>query len=233
MKIRIHKEGYLIVGVSALIIAALVTLLLLIAPQYPVLHWLVGISALLLIILIIRFFRNPERAPCLDEHAIISGADGKIVAIEEVTEKEYFNDKRKQISVFMSPLDVHVNWYPVAGSIKYLKHTQGSYLVASHPKSSEKNERTTVVVETKEGDEILFRQIAGTIARRIVCYARPGKVIDKGAELGFIKFGSRFDIFLPLHYEVAVTLGQKVKGRSNIIATVPSSSPTSNEVLKR
>jgi phosphatidylserine decarboxylase len=148
----------------------------------------------------------------------MSGADGKVVVIEEVFEKEYFNKKMKQVSVFMSPINVHVNWFPVSGVIRYFRHNHGYYFIASKPKSSDENERTTIVVETNQNKEIMFRQIAGTVARRIVCYAKENKEVTQGDELGIIKFGSRFDLFLPMNARIEVAIGQKVSGCKTVIA---------------
>lgn len=221
MKISIHREGYLTIGLAFLLIGAVETFLILISPGQLWLHILLLVAGTGFFGLIVRFFRDPERPKCNKKGNVVSGADGRVVAIEEVVEKEYFKDKRIQVSVFMSPLDVHVNWYPVSGIVKYYRLMPGSYLIASHPKSSEQNERTSVVVETEDGREILFRQIAGTVARRIICNARPGEKVNAGDEAGFIRFGSRFDIFLPLDAEVKVRLGEKVTGCCSIIAVMP------------
>jgi len=170
---------------------------------------------------VVRFFRDPIRPVIPNEKIILSGADGKVVVIEEVTESEYFDEKKIQLSVFMSPTNVHVNWYPVSGVIKFFRHNQGSYFIASKPKSSTENERTSLVIEAPDKTEIMFRQIAGTVARRIVCYAKEGKVVSQGDEMGIIKFGSRFDFFLPLDAEIKVKIGQKVVGNETIIARLP------------
>jgi phosphatidylserine decarboxylase len=151
---------------------------------------------------------------------VLSPADGKIVAIEEVFEPEYFKEKRIQVSVFMSPNNVHVNWAPISGTVRFMKYHPGKYLVAWHPKSSTDNERTSIVIENHSGVEILLRQIAGALARRIVCYAREGNSIRQGDEFGFIKFGSRVDIFLPLNAEIEVSIGQKVSGKQTVIAFI-------------
>ena len=166
---------------------------------------------------IVRFFRYPQRKISFGPENIVCPADGKIVAIEEVQEKEFFNDKRIQVSVFMSPNNVHVNFFPIAGKVVFSKYHSGKYLVAWHPKSSEENERTTVVIQGDNNRTILMRQIAGAVARRIVCYAKENQVADQGGEMGFIKFGSRVDLFLPLDAQVDVKIGQKVTGRTTII----------------
>ncbi|MGZ6540159.1 MAG: phosphatidylserine decarboxylase family protein, partial [Bacteroidia bacterium] len=167
----------------------------------------------------LQFFRNPKRTIVINENNIIAPADGKVVVIEEVTESEYFKDKRIQISIFMSPINVHINRYPISGIVKYSKYHPGLFLVAWHPKSSTDNERTTIVVEHKNGQQILFRQIAGAMARRIVNYAKEGDNAVQGDEFGFIKFGSRVDLLLPTSIKVKVALEQKVKGRQTVIAT--------------
>jgi phosphatidylserine decarboxylase len=173
----------------------------------------------ILLSLIIQFFRIPNRTCHAAHDDIICPADGKVVVIEEVEETEYFKGKRKQVSIFMSPINVHVTRYPVSGTIKYSKYHPGKYLVAWHPKSSEENERTTVVIRTPKFGDILYRQIAGALARRIVNYAEQGENVQQGEDAGFIKFGSRVDLFLPLDCEINVLLNQKVKGAVTCIAT--------------
>lgn len=182
--------------------------------------WTVSISAipLILSIFFISFFREPVRHPSGDSHLVTAPADGKIVIIKEVEEPEYFQGKRLQVSVFMSFFNVHINWVPVTGSISFFKYHPGNYLVAWHPKSSTKNERTTVVFKTEDGTEVLCRQIAGLFARRVVCYAEFGKEMKSGEKLGFIKFGSRADLFLPLGTKVNVRIGDKVTGAETIVA---------------
>jgi phosphatidylserine decarboxylase len=176
------------------------------------------IAFLLLFILILQFFRNPKRNTVQNLNQIIAPVDGKVVVIEEVEEKEYFKDKRKQISIFMSPINVHVTRYPISGTVNYSKYHPGKYLVAWHPKSSEENERTTIVVENNTTGEILYRQIAGAVARRIVNYAKKDTKVVQGTDAGFIKFGSRVDIFLLLDMKVNVTLNEKAKGGETVIA---------------
>jgi phosphatidylserine decarboxylase len=167
--------------------------------------------------MVVQFFRNPSRNTPQGEGLIIAPADGKVVVIENVEEGEYFKDQRKQVSIFMSPVNVHVNRAPVTGKVLYQKYFPGKYLVAWHPKSSTENERTTVVME-ENGKQILFRQIAGALARRIVCYVKPGHELKKGDEYGFIKFGSRIDLYLPLDAEILVELNQKTVGGETVIA---------------
>jgi phosphatidylserine decarboxylase len=178
----------------------------------------IGIVTIIILILILQFFRNPKRKAKINDNIIISPVDGKVVAIEKVYEKEYFKDERIQISIFMSPLNVHVTRYASSGKIKFSKYHPGKYLVAWHPKSSEKNERTTVVIENNIFGEILYRQIAGAVARRIVNYAKVGDEVVQGTDAGFIKFGSRVDLFLPLDSKIKVELDQIVKGAEDIIA---------------
>lgn len=174
-----------------------------------------------LFFLVIQFFRNPKRLTEVNDVHVVSPVDGKVVVIEEVYEKEYFKDQRLMVSVFMSPINVHVTRHPVGGIVKYSKYHPGKYLVAWHPKASEENERTTVVVENKLAGEILYRQIAGALAKRIVNYAEVGNEVVQGTDSGFIKFGSRVDVFLPLDTTVEVELNQKVKGGISLIAKVP------------
>ncbi len=179
-----------------------------------------AVSFLVFYVVILQFFRNPKRKTIINDSNIISPVDGKVVVIEEVYEKEYFKDNRIQVSIFMSPLNVHVTRYPVGGKVTYCKYHPGKYLVAWHPKASEKNERNSIVVENKKIGEILFRQIAGAMARRIVNYAKPNLEIVQGTDAGFIKFGSRVDLFLPLNARLKVNLNDKVKGGERIIATL-------------
>ncbi len=184
-----------------------------------------SVVSVLLFLLILQFFRSPYRNLLLHEDLIIAPADGKVVVIEEVEEPEYFTDKRKQISIFMSPINVHITRNPVSGIVKYFKYHPGNYFVAWHPKSSTQNERTTVVVESSAGPEVLFRQIAGAMARRIVWYVKEGDEVSQGEEFGFIKFGSRVDIFMPLDTAIKVELGQKTKGGQTVIAQLKTETP--------
>lgn len=180
--------------------------------------------SLILFGLVVQFFRVPKREITVDDELVICPADGKVVVIEETEESEYLKDRRIQVSIFMSPLNVHVNWFPVAGVVSYMKYHAGKYLVAWHPKSSTENERTTVAVKTKGGVEVLFRQIAGAVARRIICYAKENDKASQGSEFGFIKFGSRVDVFLPLDAEVKVEIDQTVKGTQTVLARLPKAS---------
>ncbi len=213
-----HREGQKIILFSFL----LVGISILLAHFFIDIAWLkltVQILGLIILIIILQFFRNPKRLAKKDFNEILSPVDGKVVVIEEVEEKEYFKDKRRQVSIFMSPVNVHVTRYPASGSITFSKYHPGKYLVAWHPKSSEENERTTVVIKTPKFGEILYRQIAGALARRIVNYAEEGESVQQGDDAGFIKFGSRVDLFLPLDCQINVKLNQKVKGAGTCIAT--------------
>ena len=212
-----HKEGHYIITAS-FIITAMINLLSRSFIDNNTLIYSIGIVTIIILILILQFFRNPKRKAKINDNIIISPVDGKVVAIEKVYEKEYFKDERIQISIFMSPLNVHVTRYASSGKIKFSKYHPGKYLVAWHPKSSEKNERTTVVIENNIFGEILYRQIAGAVARRIVNYAKVGDEVVQGTDAGFIKFGSRVDLFLPLDSKIKVELDQIVKGAKDIIA---------------
>jgi len=211
-----HKEGQKIIFVTLLIVGSLFLII-----DFIEIPWLVKtlqIALLTFFILILQFFRNPKRHTKLNDEHVISPVDGKVVVIEEVEESEYFKDKRLQVSVFMSPINVHVTRYPIGGKVVFSKYHPGKYLVAWHPKSSEENERTTVVVENATFGKILYRQIAGALARRIVNYAKKDQNVVQGSDAGFIKFGSRVDLFLPLNTKLKVQLNQKVKGGESIIA---------------
>lgn len=212
-----HKEGHKIIVITFLLVVAIA----LGAKYFIPIPWLrvsVQILALVLLILILQFFRNPKRqTPHNDDH-IIAPVDGKVVVIEEVYEKEYFKDNRIQVSIFMSPVNVHITRYALGGEIVYSKYHPGKYLVAWHPKSSEDNERTTVVVKNPVWGEVLYKQIAGAMARRIVNYAKPGTQAVQGDDAGFIKFGSRVDLLLPLDTKIKIALHQQVKGGIDVIA---------------
>ncbi len=214
---RIHKEGYfiLITLLGLVFITNLVVFTIFSSRQGFAFSYL--LFSVIAYFLIIWFFRLPHRYFKQDENIIISPADGKIVVIEETQENEFFNEKRLQVSIFMSPLNVHVNFFPISGMVSYFKYHPGNYLVAWHPKASEKNERCSVVIDNGE-HRLLVRQIAGALARRIVCYARPEEQIQQGQELGFIKFGSRVDLFLPTDVKLNIKLGQKVSGKKSVIA---------------
>lgn len=179
---------------------------------------LLATASLILFGLIVQFFRIPNRPLTLHDAQVIAPADGTVVVIEETEESEYFNARRRQVSIFMSPLNVHVNRNPVSGVVRYFKYFPGKYLVAWHPKSSTENERTTIVIQAKNGEEILFRQIAGAVARRIRWYVKEGQPVEQGQEMGFIKFGSRVDVFLPLDANVKVNIGDRMKGGVTVLA---------------
>jgi phosphatidylserine decarboxylase len=215
----IHKEGRstLIVVSTLLIIANYLVIRL--APCACFAMATIPTS-LIIIWFFLYFFRVPNRIAFIDNTVIIAPCDGKVVVIEDQVENEFFKDERKQISIFMSPLNVHINWFPIGGKIIYSKLHKGSHLVAWAPKSSTLNERSTVVIETENNHKILVRQIAGAVARRVVCYAREGKICSQNEQLGFIKFGSRVDLYLPKEYEINVELNQKVTGSQTIIARI-------------
>lgn len=214
-----HKEGHKIILFTLIIVVAC----FLLVDSFVSIFWirtLILVTLLVLLILILQFFRNPKRHTQEDDKNVVSPVDGKVVVIEEVFEKEYFNEKRLQVSVFMSPLNVHVTRYPIGGNVIFSKYHPGKYLVAWHPKASEENERTTVVVENKTYGKVLYRQIAGALAKRIVNYAKVDDKATQGADSGFIKFGSRVDLFLPLDTNISVKLNEKVKGGKSIIARI-------------
>ncbi len=214
-----HREGYAIIAIT--VVATAVGVLL--TERYVETEWLrylLYAVILLLLFLILQFFRNPMRSADIDETSVLSPVDGKVVVIEEVFEKEFFNEKRLQVSIFMSPINVHVTRYPSGGKVVYSRYHKGKYLMAWHPKASEENERTTVVVETKHFGKVLYRQIAGAMAKRIVNYAKEGDIAVQGQDSGFIKFGSRVDVFLPLNADIKVELNQKVKGAQSVIASI-------------
>ncbi len=214
----IHKEGYTSIALCVLVIFIANALAHYYFPDNAGFKWAVYILSFALFIIILQFFRNPRITISQHEQHVICPADGKVVVIEEATENEYFKDKRLQVSIFMSPVNVHVNRNPVSGVVKHFKYHPGKYLVAWNPKSSTDNERTTVVVESNIGIPVLFRQIAGALARRIVWYVKEGDKVQQGEQFGFIKFGSRVDVFLPVGTPVKVNLGQQVKGGITVLA---------------
>ena len=212
-----HKEGHKIIFATLVFVVAAFLLI----DNFLGMPWLqkvLEIGLLIFFVLILQFFRNPKRHTVENDTQVIAPVDGKVVVIEEVEESEYFNDKRLQVSVFMSPLNVHVTRYPVGGNVVYSKYHPGKYLVAWHPKASSDNERTTVVVENSSYGKVLYRQIAGALAKRIVNYASQHDKVTQGADSGFIKFGSRVDLFLPLDTNIKVELNQKVRGGETVIA---------------
>ena len=212
-----HKEGYTIILTSFFTITSIFVAIDFLNLNV-VMTKVLRIVLIIILLLILQFFRNPRRHTIKNDAKIISPADGKIVIIKKVMEKEYFKKKCLQISIFMSPINVHVTRYPIGGKIVYSKYHPGKYLFAWHPKSSEKNERTTIVVENKKIGKILYRQIAGAFARRIVNYAKTNETAIQGEDAGFIKFGSRIDLFLPINCKINVNLNEKVRGGESIIA---------------
>lgn len=214
-----HKEGGKIIQIST----SLTILILLVSRQLIAIKWIemsVQIATVLLLIIVLQFFRNPNRIIVPNSNTIVAPVDGKVVVIEEVFEPEYFKDKRLQVSIFMSPINVHVTRYAMSGTVKYSKYHPGKYLVAWHPKASTENERTTIVIENKEFGEVMYRQIAGALAKRIVNYAEEGTTVVQGDDAGFIKFGSRVDLYFPLGTKINVELNQKAIGNKTIVATV-------------
>lgn len=212
-----HKEGFKIIIIALGLVIGL-SILANAFVENPTIRGGIIIALIILLLLVLQFFRNPKRNFLIHPEHVLSSVDGKVVVIEEVLEREYFNDRRLQVSVFMSPINVHVTRYPVGGKVVYSKYHPGKYLVAWHPKSSEENERTTVVVRNEAFGDVLFRQIAGAMAKRIVNYAEINQEVKQADDSGFIKFGSRVDIFLPLDAKIKVSLNQKVKGGISIIA---------------
>ena len=214
----IHREGYSLLFISLLVLFGINYLVYYLAPEAAVVQNItIGVSIIFYLV-ILQFFRNPIFSIEKGDKTVLAPADGKVVVIEETIETEYLKSKRRQISIFMSPLNVHVNRMPVGGTISFYKYHAGKYLVAWHPKSSTENERTTVVAKMKNGTEVLFRQIAGAVARRIKCYVTEGQPLEQGQEFGFIKFGSRVDIFLPLDAKITVKVGEVTKGGRTVIA---------------
>ena len=213
-----HKEGFTIIIVSFVLIAVSALLL----EQFVSIKWLritLQFTLLIFLVLVLQFFRNPDRPPLALQDAVVSPVDGKVVIVKEVEEPEYFKGKRLQVSIFMSPLNVHVTRYPVSGTVVFSKYHPGKYLVAWHPKSSTLNERTTIVVDNPAYGEVLYRQIAGAVARRIVNYAKEGQSVTQGTDAGFIKFGSRVDLFLPVDSKINVKLNEIVKGGVSVISS--------------
>ena len=212
-----HKEGFQIILGSFVLVATMA-----LGAEYGISNFYlqkgIQLVALVLLILVLQFFRNPKRNTPIDDSLLYAPVDGKVVVIEEVFEKEFFKDKRVQVSIFMSPINVHVTRYCMSGKVVFSKYHPGKYLVAWHPKSSEENERTTIVLENKSFGQVLYRQIAGALARRIVNYAKEGTQVVQGTDAGFIKFGSRIDLYLPLGTPLNVSLNQVVKGGIDVIA---------------
>ncbi|NRA12530.1 MAG: phosphatidylserine decarboxylase family protein [Crocinitomicaceae bacterium] len=221
---KIHREGYVIILVAFLILSAIQVgnYFLYTYTELLWLYALLSFGALVMMYLVVQFFRIPKRECVFSENDIMCPADGKVVVIEEVEETEYFKDKRIQISIFMSPLNVHANYNPISGIIKYVKYHKGLFLVAWHPKSSTDNERSTFVTQHKNGQEVLFRQIAGAVARRICYYAKTYQNVSTGEEFGFIKFGSRIDLLLPIGTKIDIKIGDKVQAKLTKIGELKS-----------
>lgn len=215
----LHKEGFRILVYLLASLLGANALMFIVLPEGSFFAIIFAGLSVIIYLFTLWFFRLPDRSLDQDNNIVIAPADGKVVAIEETEENEYFNERKLQVSIFMSPLNVHVNHFPVGGKVKYYKYHPGKYLVAWHPKSSSENERTTVVIENNNNVDILVRQIAGAVARRIICYADPGRKVRQGEELGFIRFGSRVDLFLPADVTIKVRPGQKVTGKETVIAS--------------
>lgn len=217
---NIHKEGYRSIAIAALVFGAInLVFFYFFSAGSPVLAWFVFVITLILLIFVVSFFRSPKRNMVVAHHQIICPADGKVVVIEEIEDSEYFHDKRIQVSIFMSPANVHVNRVPMSGKVVYSQYHKGKYLVAWHPKSSSENERHSVVIRSDKA-EILVKQIAGALAKRIVNYLKVDMQVNQGAEMGFIKFGSRVDVLLPVGTPLNVQLHQSVKGGVTVLATI-------------
>jgi len=222
---NIHKEGYRSIALSALVFGAInIIFFFFFSATMPVISWFVFAITFILLLFIISFFRSPKRNFTVAHHQVICPADGKVVVIEETFDTEYFNDKRLQVSIFMSPANVHINRIPMSGKVEYSKYHKGKYLVAWSPKSSTENERHSVVIKS-DSAEILVKQIAGALAKRIVNYLTVGEKVQQGNEMGFIKFGSRVDVLLPVGTELNVKLNQLVKGGMTVLATIDTLVP--------
>ncbi len=218
----LHKEGFATIALTIVFLLVVNLGVEYLTPELSWLHTFLLIVSAVLLFIVIQFFRYPKRNPALNPNQVIAPCDGKVVVIEEVVENEYFKGPRRQISIFMSPLNVHVNWNPVGGIVSYFRYHPGKYLVAWHPKSSTENERTTTVIRTGAGVEILFRQIAGALARRIRWYVSEGQQVRQASEMGFIKFGSRVDVFVPLDAEIKVGLNELTTGSITVLAELKS-----------
>lgn len=222
---NIHKEGYRTIALCALIFGAInIIFFFFFSATMPVVSWIVFSISLIMLLFIISFFRSPKRNFTVAHHQVICPADGKVVVIEEMTDTEYFKDKRLQVSIFMSPANVHINRIPMSGKVEYSKYHKGKYLVAWSPKSSTENERHSVVIKS-DTVEILVKQIAGALAKRIVNYLKVGQTVTQGNEMGFIKFGSRVDVLLPVGTALNVQLNQQVKGGVTVLATIDTLVP--------
>lgn len=214
----IHREGFTILSATAFILFLVNALLYYFAGSYPTIITITAIASAIIFLLFLQFFRLPKRNQTIGTNLVVAPCDGKVVVIEEAEETEFYKEKRLQISIFMSPINVHCNWYPVTGKVSYVRYHEGKYLVAWHPKASTENERTSIVIQKDNKVSVLVRQIAGALAKRIVYYPHENDMVTQGAELGFIKFGSRVDVYLPLNTKVNVQLGQVTKGGVTVLA---------------
>lgn len=229
---NIHKEGYKSIALSALVFGAInIIFFYFFSASMPVISWIVFGGSFLVLVFIISFFRSPKRNCTVAHHQVICPADGKVVVIEETEDPEYFHDKRLQVSIFMSPANVHINRIPMSGEVLYSQYHKGKYLVAWNPKSSTENERHSVVIKS-DNVIILVKQIAGAVAKRIVNYLQVGQKVEQGTEMGFIKFGSRVDVLLPLGTALNVKLNQAVKGGVTVLATIETLVPVEEETLQ-
>lgn len=219
---KIHREGIVSIFITAFCSVLLIFSAHVFFPSLKIAHYSAYLISAFLMLMVLQFFRNPQRKITARPNSVLAPADGKVVVIEEVMEKEYFKDRRIQVSIFMSPLNVHINRNPIGGVVKYFKYHPGKYLVAWHPKSSAENERTTIVIDAAGKKQVMFRQIAGIMARRIVYYIKEGDVVKPGEEMGFIKFGSRVDVLLPLDAKIKVRLGEQVISPVTVIAELVS-----------
>jgi phosphatidylserine decarboxylase len=216
---KFHKEGIPTLLVTLLFSIIIISIARFAFPTFAIAHWFAYVLSTFLLVVVIQFFRSPTRVHTIDSNAIVAPADGEVVVIEETEESEYFKDKRIQVSIFMSPINVHVNRYPIAGEVTYAKYHAGKFLVASLPKASTENERTSIVVKhATNGKSVLFRQVAGALARRIVMYSKQGDIATQCGEMGFIKFGSRVDLYLPLDAKLKVKMGDVCIGSQTVIA---------------
>jgi phosphatidylserine decarboxylase len=218
---RLHNKGYIPLLVVLALLLCVVLLINLAFPEQTIIHYILYGIGIIFYFMCIRFFRRPIREVLPGPEQILSAADGHVVVIEEIRETEYYNDRRMQVSVFMSPLDVHVNWYPVSGEIIHTKYHRGSHIPAYRPKASQENERMSIVIEYERGKSVMMTQIAGIMARRVYTNAKPGSYVFQGEEAGIIKFGSRVDLILPIDSEILVKIGQKVSACKTIIARFP------------
>jgi phosphatidylserine decarboxylase len=215
---HIHREGYKIIANVFIAVAIVALVIVFYTNTYTLLHLFLFLPLLLTLIWTISFFRVPHRKVIQLDDLVVSSADGTVVVVEEVFEPEYFKDRRIQVSVFMSPLNVHVNWFPMNGEVSYTRYHPGKFLIANHPKSSTENERNTLVVKDSKNREVLLRQVAGMLARRIICFSKAGDKAALGEEFGLIRFGSRVDFYLPLDATIEVKIGDKVKGTQTVLA---------------